>query len=357
MAITQTFAAPPTPPSSTDKTNFRTRYDAFLAYIQALGTGLSAFITQANALETNVNAKEVTCTSAALSSSASANFQGTWVNQTTALGQSWAFNGIIYRVLIAGNTSPVASPLNWLPITYKECTLATPIASANTTTIGTAASGDTVHITGLIDIYSFGISTTGTLRIVVFDGLLALVHNATSFILPTGANIITVAGDTAEFVCENGASGYWRCMRYQRKDGTALSIGTPALPSATTAVTQASSDNSTKIATTAWAKLGFSSVLGANGYLKLPDWLGGIIFQWGTYIGSIAINGGALNVTPPLTFPANVFYSGVSIVSGGGANQALTAPLIVATTLSNIQIANYDSDSTITQLRWFSIGN
>lgn len=264
MAITQIFATPPIPPSSTDKTNFRTRYDAFLAYIQALGTGLSAFITQANALETNVNAKEVTCTSAALSSSASANFQGTWVNQTTVLGQSWNFNGIIYRVLIAGNASPITTPANWLPITYKECILATPVASAATTTIGTAASGDTVHITGTTTITSFGVSTTGTLRIVVFDGALTLTHNAISLSLPTGANIITAAGDTAEFVCENGASGYWRCTGYQRKDGTALYPYAPlnnanltGIPLAPTAPLDT---NTTQIATTAFTKTKSESV-------------------------------------------------------------------------------------------------
>ncbi|MCX6062240.1 MAG: hypothetical protein NT103_08335 [Campylobacterales bacterium] len=49
--------------------------------------------------------------------------------------------------------------------------------------------------------------------------------HAVSLILPTGANIVTAAGDTAEFICEHGANQYWRCTGYQRKDGTALYTG------------------------------------------------------------------------------------------------------------------------------------
>lgn len=128
----------------------------------------------------------------------------------------------------------------------KECTLQTDIASAATTSIGTTAAGDTVHITGTTTITSFGTSTSanGLLRIVIFDGALTLTHNATSLILPTGANITTAAGDSAEFVCENTALGYWRCTGYQRKDGTPLAV--------LNGVTQAASDNSQKLATTGY---------------------------------------------------------------------------------------------------------
>lgn len=118
MAITQTFSAPPTPPSSTDKTNFRVRYDAFLAYIQTLGTGLSAFITQANALETNVNAKEASAVAAQIAAAASANFQGVWSSATAyTIGQSVSHNGITYRALLAGtNQNPATATTYWTPV-------------------------------------------------------------------------------------------------------------------------------------------------------------------------------------------------------------------------------------------------
>lgn len=92
--------------------------------------------------------------------------------------------------------------------------LQTAKASATTTTIGTAGSGETVHITGTTSITSLGVSVTGVVRNVIFDGILTLTYNATSLILPGAVNKTTAAGDTATFVCENGASGYWRCLDY-----------------------------------------------------------------------------------------------------------------------------------------------
>lgn len=93
------------------------------------------------------------------------------------------------------------------------------IASATTTDIG-AATGNFVHITGTTTITGFGTVAAGARRLVVFDGALTLTHNATSLILPTGANITTAAGDTA--VCISEGSGNWRVTSYQRKDGTPL---------------------------------------------------------------------------------------------------------------------------------------
>lgn len=104
-------------------------------------------------------------------------------------------------------------------LTNFEDTLGTAKVSAATTTIGTAGSGETLHITGSTTITSLGVSQTGVTRNVIFDGALTLTHNATSLILPTNANITTAAGDSAIFVCENGASGYWRCLSYSRKIG------------------------------------------------------------------------------------------------------------------------------------------
>jgi hypothetical protein len=102
-------------------------------------------------------------------------------------------------------------------------------ASATTTDIG-AATGMYVHITGTTTITGFGTKTAGVKRICVFDGILTLTHNATSLILPTGANITTAAGDVAIMVSEG--SGNWKCVAYVRADGTAL-----ALPSSPTLVT------------------------------------------------------------------------------------------------------------------------
>jgi hypothetical protein len=56
-----------------------------------------------------------------------------------------------------------------------------------------------------------------------FTGTPTLTHNATSLILPTGANIVVQAGDTAQFTSD--ASGNWRCVWYQRASGYSLASG------------------------------------------------------------------------------------------------------------------------------------
>lgn len=107
------------------------------------------------------------------------------------------------------------------------------IASAGTTDIA-AATANFVHITGTTTITALGTAQAGAQRILVFDGALTFTHNGTSLILPTGANITTVAGDTAFMVSEG--SGNWRCVAYLRKDGSALLGGGGGLTNWTEAV-------------------------------------------------------------------------------------------------------------------------
>ncbi len=110
----------------------------------------------------------------------------------------------------------------------------TDIASASTCNIG-AATGNYVRITGTTTITRFGTVQAGTRRIVRFAGALTLTHNATYLILPGGANIVTAAGDCAVFVSEGG--NVWRCVVYQRANGTALVAPAPyTLPVATATV-------------------------------------------------------------------------------------------------------------------------
>jgi hypothetical protein len=95
----------------------------------------------------------------------------------------------------------------------------TDIASAGTTNLATAT-GWFVHVTGTTTTTALGTAKAGTLRWVVYDGALTLTHHATSMILPGGANITTAAGDAALWVSEG--SGHWRCVFYQKADGTPL---------------------------------------------------------------------------------------------------------------------------------------
>lgn len=98
-------------------------------------------------------------------------------------------------------------------------TKGTDVPSAATCDIG-AATGRYVHITGTTTITGFGTKTAGVVRLLTFDGILTLTHNATLLILPGGANITTAAGDTATAISEG--SGNWRVVNYQKASGAAV---------------------------------------------------------------------------------------------------------------------------------------
>ncbi len=85
------------------------------------------------------------------------------------------------------------------------------IASAATCDLATAT-GDYVDITGTTNITAFGTVSAGMRFILQFDGAVAITHNATSLILPGGADITTAAGDV--LMMESLGSGNWKCLFY-----------------------------------------------------------------------------------------------------------------------------------------------
>jgi hypothetical protein len=91
------------------------------------------------------------------------------------------------------------------------------LASAATTDIG-AQNTVLLNITGTTTITSFGTNYNGP-RYLRFDGILTLTHNATTLILPGGANITTAAGDSAIVVPNGTPANGWRVLGYERADG------------------------------------------------------------------------------------------------------------------------------------------
>ena len=89
------------------------------------------------------------------------------------------------------------------------------VASATTTDLGLVGSTN-VLITGTTTINSFGTnaSLANPVYLIQFSGALTLTYNATSMILPGGANITTAAGDSAMVEVINAVSGYWRMLAY-----------------------------------------------------------------------------------------------------------------------------------------------
>ena len=135
----------------------------------------------------------------------------------TILLRRWIYLPDAQAVNKAGDT--MTGALNYAP----QAT----VASAATCNIGLAAS-NRVFVTGTTSITSLGSVAAGVVRSVTFSGALTLAHNATSLILPGGANITTSSGDVAEF--ESLGSGNWRCTCYQRADGLPAVLPTSDLP-------------------------------------------------------------------------------------------------------------------------------
>ena len=85
------------------------------------------------------------------------------------------------------------------------------VASTATADVG-AVAGFMHDITGTTAITGLGTVSAGIHKVLKFEGALTLTHNATSLILPGGANITTADGDIGWFISEG--SGNWRCITY-----------------------------------------------------------------------------------------------------------------------------------------------
>jgi hypothetical protein len=109
--------------------------------------------------------------------------------------------------------------IEWIPGTIILGAKSIDIAS-NTVTDLSTATGNYVHITGANTIEDFGDVLAGTQLVLVFDNSLTLTYNVTSLILPTATDIVTQTGDS--IVIESEGGGNWRCITYNKKDGTPL---------------------------------------------------------------------------------------------------------------------------------------
>ncbi len=144
------------------------------------------------------------------------------------------------------------------------------VASAATTDIG-AQTSPIVRITGTTTITSLGTNYAGP-RFLTFAGALTLTHNATSLILPGGANITTAAGDCLIAVPNSSSPNGWRVVSYQLAIGGVVGVvpianggtGQTTASAAFNALKQAASETDTgvvELATTSEAQAGSSTSL------------------------------------------------------------------------------------------------
>lgn len=118
-------------------------------------------------------------------------------------------NGVAWK-----NAVRIDNATGGIDFLVKQATL----ASAALCDLG-ASGALKVRIDGTTTITSFGLAPN-TLRFLLFGGSLTLTHDATTLVLPGGANIVTAPGDCA--VATSDASGNWRVTSYERASGQAL---------------------------------------------------------------------------------------------------------------------------------------
>jgi hypothetical protein len=125
-------------------------------------------------------------------------------------------------------------------------------------------------------------------------------------------------------------------------------------------------DNSSSAASTSWVRgamsaiavaAGFAISLTANGYIKLPTWLGGLIFQWG--LSATLVDDGEITVTFPIAFPTAC----LNVTATLNQTTYITGGFIVyidTITASSFLLGTDDAGtSTITNQKayWYAIGH
>jgi hypothetical protein len=132
------------------------------------------------------------------------------------------------------------------------------VASAGTVSLGEGGYFNITGTTTITDI-DFATDKAGRRAWLKFAGILTLTNGA-NLILPTGASIVTAAGDTACFLSEG--SDVVRCVAYQRASGAGLA----------SAYTDAMARAAVNIAPTTQSGTSYTAVLGdAGGYIQFTN--------------------------------------------------------------------------------------
>lgn len=100
---------------------------------------------------------------------------------------------------------------------------------------------------------------------------------------------------------------------------------------------------------------GFAISLAANGYLKLPSWLGGLIIQWGILAHS-SVDVSTATATFPLAFP-NACFS-VTANEEVSNKAVMVTVFSIGTTQFSVLVANKTNGTANgTQVRWMAVGH
>jgi hypothetical protein len=207
---------------------------------------------------------------------------------------------------------------------------ATPLASATTVDLATA-DGDYVSVTGDVAITGLGTVSAGMRFLLRFaDGGAVLTHNAASLILPGNANITTAGGDIAWM--QSLGSGNWKCLVYQKADGT------PVIKTTTTAsISDIASGTYTPTYT---LTTNTTSASGDLAYVRI----GNIVTVSG--VVTVAASGVSAAVTFHASLPVASNFTDTTQLSGTGIYSETVPARILANTTSDNAEFKFTSSTT-----------
>lgn len=353
--VNQTITQLPTPPSTTDVVNFNDRADNFLAAIPTFVTQANTVIGQINSTETNINSKESSATNAAGTATTQAGIATTKASEASASATA-AYNAQLAAEAVFDNFDDK----------YLGAKATAPTVDNDGNTLVTGA------------LY---FRTTAPKGIYVYDAELSA-WSIFSYI-PTSHGTLSGRSDAGSHPMD-AITGLIEALLAKAP------LSSPSLTGTPTAPTQASTDNSTRIATTAFVKAllvsasqtvsglieiatnaevqagtdtvkaitpaglfsAYANNKTANGYTKLPN---GLIIQWGsiTISGTGTITG---TITFPLAFPnalrsiAGSLNGSYTVGTGSDSGLAFYSETLSAVTCK----IGYAYQNTV--VRWIAIG-
>ena len=198
----------------------------------------------------------------------------------------------------------------------------------------------------------------GTLKVAVTNtGACTLDAGGGAKALVNGEGAALVAGDLPA-----GA-----VVRYQYVLADDKFYVTSLVPSlaVTAAEDPTGADDSARMATTGWIRssmlaiataAGFAISLAANGYIKFPSWLGGLIIQWGVAVSS-GTSAGNATATFPIAFPTACLEAVAGISSSGAAATLTVQGGAYTTTTFPMSALNGTSYVNGQAVRYFAVGH
>ena len=175
----------------------------------------------------------------------------------------------------------------------------------------------------------------------------------------TGGRTVTFPGNIIGAVQPDPAAGHVSAQAFKVNSALNLiPIGSMDQSGYGRFNTPPGTENSTAAATTAWAQLGLLMSAGANGYLTLPEFLGGFVLQWGQAAW------GGYNTPIPVSFngagfPNNCFIVMVTPIQVNGQHTMLPSIVQGSVTTAGFEWQTGGNSATDGQcpVFWFAIGN